>query len=135
MRVFICATVFAVSVFAGATLHGQSKGSWLVLSKHDHTLAVVNPDTLQVMARAPSGDDPHEVIASSDVTRAYVSTYCFGAFHTLGMVDLVADKAMSSMHLGALRGPHGLVFQGGKTWFTAEAAKTLGRYDPGTGKT
>ena len=41
---------------------------------------------------------------------------------------------MPSIDLGALRGPHGLTFQGGKTWFTAEAAKAVGRYDPATGK-
>jgi DNA-binding beta-propeller fold protein YncE len=29
-----------------------------------------------------------------------------------------------------LRGPHGLTFVGGKLWFTAEAAKAIGRYDP-----
>jgi YVTN family beta-propeller protein len=33
-----------------------------------------------------------------------------------------------------LRGPHGLTFVGGKTWFTAEAAKAIGRYDPATHK-
>lgn len=80
------------------------------------------------------GDDSHEVIASADGTRAYVSNYGFGAFHTLAVVDLVAHQAMPSIDLGALRGPHGLTFQGGKTWFTAEAAKGLGRYDPATGK-
>ena len=113
---------------------GQSRDSLLVLSKHDHTLAVVNPTTLQVTARVPVGNDPHEVIASADGTRAYVSNYGFGAFHTLAVVDLVSDKAMPSIDLGALRGPHGLTFQGGKTWFTAEAAKALGRYDPQTGQ-
>jgi len=31
-----------------------------------------------------------------------------------------------------LRGPHGLTFAGGKVWFTAEAAKAIGSYDPAT---
>ena len=105
-----------------------------MLSKQDHTLAVVDASTLKVTAKVPVGDDPHEVIASADGTVAYVSNYGFGAFHTLAVVDLVGDKAMPSIDLGALRGPHGLVFQGGKTWFTAEAAKALGRFDPATGK-
>ena len=34
--------------------------------------------------------------------------------------------------LGALRGPHGLMFAGGKVWFTAEAAKAIGSYNPQT---
>jgi YVTN family beta-propeller protein len=32
-------------------------------------------------------------------------------------------------------GLHGLDFQGGKVWFTAQGAKAIGRLDPATGKT
>ena len=42
------------------------KRSLLALSKTNHTLAIVDPVTLKVIARIPVGDDPHEVIASSD---------------------------------------------------------------------
>ena len=65
----------------------------LILSKQDHTLAIVDPATLQVVARIPVGDDPHEVAASADGRTAYVSNYGFGAFHTLAVVDLVNQKA------------------------------------------
>jgi YVTN family beta-propeller protein len=102
----------------------------LVLSKGDHTLAIVDPSNLKVIARAPVGEDPHEVIASGDGKFAYVSNYGGGAYNTLAVIDLVAQKALPSIDLGALRGPHGLVFAGQKTWFTAEAAKAIGRYDP-----
>jgi YVTN family beta-propeller protein len=44
--------------------------SLLVLSKHDHTLSIVDPATLRVIARMPVGNDPHEVIASADGTTA-----------------------------------------------------------------
>src|SRR3954467_7757474 len=110
------------------------KTSLLVLSKHDHTLAIVDPASLRVVARMPVGDDPHEVVASADGRRAYVSNYGFGAFHTLAVVDLVAQREEPSIDLGALRGPHGLAFQQGKVWFTAEAAKAIGSYDLGSGK-
>ncbi|MGD1022480.1 MAG: YncE family protein [Candidatus Sulfotelmatobacter sp.] len=102
----------------------------LVLAKHDGTLAIVDPSSLQVIARIPVGKDPHEVIASSDGKLAYVSNYGFGAYNTLAVVDLVAQKALPAIDLGALRGPHGLTFVGGKAWFTAEGAKAIGRYDP-----
>ncbi len=102
----------------------------LVLSKTDQTLAIVNPATLQVIARVPVGNDPHEVIASTDGRLAYVSNYGSGAYNTLAVVDLVAQKPLPSIDLGALRGPHGLVFVGGKVWFTVEAAKAIGSYDP-----
>lgn len=106
----------------------------LVLAKRDKMLSIVDPVSLKVVARVPVGDDPHEVIASADGRTAYVSNYGFGAYHTLSVVDLVGQKALPAIDLGALRGPHGLTFQGGKTWFTAEGAKAFGSYDPTTGK-
>ena len=117
-------------------LHGQSAstGSLLVLSKQAHTLSIVDPSTLRVVASMPVGNDPHEVIASTDGGTAYVSNYGFGAYNTLAVVDLVGHKTLPSIDLGPLRGPHGLTFVGGKTWFTAEAAKAIGRYDPATHK-
>jgi DNA-binding beta-propeller fold protein YncE len=114
------------------SLHAQS--SLLILSKQDHTLAIVDPATLQVVAKAPVGEDPHEVIASSDGATAYVSNYGGGAYHTLAVIDLVSHQPLASIELGPLRGPHGLTFVGGKTWFTAEAAKAIGRFDPATRK-
>jgi YVTN family beta-propeller protein len=119
-------------LLASALLHGASTPApaLLVLSKSDTTLSIVDPATLKVVARMPSGPDPHEVIASSDGKFAYVSNYGGGAYNTITVVDLVAQKTLAPIDLGALRGPHGLVFAGGKLWFTAEAAKVIGSYDP-----
>lgn len=108
--------------------------SLLVLSKGDLTLSIVDPATLKVIARMPSGPDPHEVIASADGKTAYISNYGGGAYNTITVVDLVAHKTTGTIDLGALRGPHGLTFVGGKLWFTAEAAKAVGSYDPATNK-
>jgi len=106
----------------------------LALSKKDHTLAIVDPATLKSIARVPVGEDPHEVIASADGKTAYVSNYGFGAYNTLTVIDLIGQKQEKVIDLGALRGPHGLVFAQGKVWFTAEAAKAIGSYDPATDK-
>jgi YVTN family beta-propeller protein len=105
-----------------------------VLSKGDHTLSIVDPSTLKVVARLPVGEDPHEVIASADGKFAYASNYGGGGYNTLAVLDLISQKALPSIDLGPLRGPHGLTFVGGKLWFTAEAAKCIGRYDPSTKK-
>jgi YVTN family beta-propeller protein len=112
----------------------QAQTTLLALSKHDHTLSVIDPTALQVLYKLPVGPDPHEVIASTDGTTAYVSNYGYGAFHTLAVLDLVHHQARASIDLGPLRGPHGLTFVGGKLYFTAEAAKSIGRYDPATQK-
>jgi YVTN family beta-propeller protein len=108
--------------------------SLLALSKRDHTLAIVDLSTLQVVARAPVGPDPHEVIASSNGKTAYVSIYGGGRYHALSVIDLVSQKALPDIDTGALNGPHGLAFVGGKVWFTAEGAKAIASYDPVSAK-
>jgi YVTN family beta-propeller protein len=147
IRIFTLASLLLLAAIIGASGFHAAKisaapsvatppetpaDSLLILSKTDHTLAIVDPSTLQVIARVPVGNDPHEVIASTDGQTAYVSNYGSGAYNTLAVVDLVAQKALPSIDLGALRGPHGLFFTGGKVWFTAEAAKAIGSYDPAT---
>jgi YVTN family beta-propeller protein len=121
-----CAALAAAQTAPKATL--------LALSKQDHTLSIIDSSDLHIIARVPVGDDPHEVIASTDGKTAYVSNYGFGAFHTLTVVDLVGQTRASTVDLGALRGPHGLDFKLGKVWFTAEAAKSIGSYDPASEK-
>ncbi len=108
--------------------------SLLALSKTNHTLAIVDPVSLKVLARVPVGNDPHEVIASSDGKTAYVSIYGGGSLHELDVIDLVARKPLTIIDTRPLFGPHGLTFANGKVWFTAEGSKSVGRYDPATGK-
>jgi hypothetical protein len=110
------------AVVAGLLTNGSlmAQNSLLVLSKRGHTLAIVDPSSLKVLAKVPIGDDPHEVIASADGRTAWVSNYGGGSLHTLAVVDLVGQKAMPAVDLEPLQGPHGLTFVGGKTWFTAE---------------
>src|SRR3954449_12421256 len=122
--------LIGIAVAAMAYAESTPRETLLVLSKGEHTLAIIDPSNLKVVARVPVGEDPHEVIASSDGKFAYVSNYGSGAYNTLAVIDLVGHKALPSIDLGPLRGPHGLAFVGGKTWFTAEAAKVIGRYDP-----
>jgi YVTN family beta-propeller protein len=108
--------------------------SLLVLSKTDTTLSIVDPSTLKVVAKMPSGPDPHEVVASADGKFAYVSNYGGGAYNTITVIDLATQKTLTAIDLGPLRGPHGLWYAGGKLWFTAEAAKVIGSIDPATQK-
>ncbi|HEX4232380.1 MAG TPA: YncE family protein [Bryobacteraceae bacterium] len=124
------------ALLAANCIHAESTPheALLVLSKGDHTIAIVDPSTLKVVAKAPVGEDPHEVIASANGRFAYVSNYGGGRYNTLALIDLVHQKALPSIDLGPLRGPHGLDFVDGKVWFTAEGAKAIGRYDPATKK-
>src|SRR5881392_847228 len=106
----------------------------LVLEKSDNSLAIVDPVNLQVVARVPSGPDPHEIVASADGKLAYISNYggSDSALNTISVIDLATRKALPPINLGALRSAHGLAFAGGKLYFTAETNKAVGRYDPVT---
>jgi Uncharacterized conserved protein len=129
-------TSLILLLLASGVLHSQGTPSkaLLVLSKGDTTLAIVDPATLKVIARMPSGPDPHEVVASSDGKFAYISNYGGGRYNSITPIDLIGQKALPAIDLGPLRGPHGLHFAGGKVWFTAEAAKAIGSYDPASRK-
>ncbi len=124
--------------FACTTLNCKAQGTGartlLALSKTDHVLAIIDPATLKVIARVPVGIDPHEVVASADGKIAYVTIYGGGSLHELDVIDLVAQKPLPSLDTKPLMGPHGITFVDGKVWFTAEGSKTVGRYDPATGK-
>ena len=136
MKFWMAYLALLFAAVGSIVLHAQQTpaDSLLVLSKSGQSLAIVDPATLKSIVRIPVGNDPHEVIASTDGKTAYVSNYGGGAYNTLAVVDLVNQKALPAIDLGALRGPHGLDFAGGKTWFTAEAAQAIGSYDPATQK-
>jgi YVTN family beta-propeller protein len=103
----------------------------LVLNKEDATLSIIDPGTLKTVAQIPVGEGPHEIAASDDGKFAFVANY--GARtpgSTISVIDLVAQKELHRVDLGALRRPHGIAFADGKVWFTAEDNKLLARYDP-----
>src|SRR5256886_16438129 len=106
----------------------------LVPEKSDHSLAIVDPENLQIVARVPAGPDPHEIVAAPDGKLAYISNYggLDSALNTISVIDLAAQKALPPIYLGALRSAHGLAFAGGKLYFTVETNKAIGRYDPAT---
>ncbi len=129
-----------LSVF-GAAMAGAAETpspALLVLDKTDNSLVIVDPVGLKSVGRVPAGEDPHEVVVSDDGKIAYISNY--GAYgrpaplRSISVVDLIAQRALPPIDLGALGAPHGLAMSGGKLYFTAEANKVIGSYDPVTRK-
>ncbi len=116
---------------------GQAMGATpspalLVLSKAEGALAIVDPATLKVVAKVPTGAVPHEVAASPDGKWAVVTNY--GAERsgtTLSTIDLKAQKETHRVDILPLRSPHGiLATQDGKFVFTAEGSNAIATYDP-----
>jgi len=124
--------MMAMMIVGGVGAQGTPATALLVLAKKDTALAIVDPATLQVVTKIPVGVNPHEVIASEDGRTAWVSNYDNGSAHTITVVDLVAQRVVKTIDLGPLWGPHGFSVSGGKTYFTAERAKVVGRIDPAT---
>jgi DNA-binding beta-propeller fold protein YncE len=134
----VLAVAVVVPVLLVAQNSGQpgASGRLLALSKGDRTISVIDPATLKILGKVPSGDDPHEVAATADGRMAYVSNYGAGrgGFNTLTIGDIVNFKPAGTVDLAGLRGPHGMTEAGGKIYFTAEVAKAIGRVDPATNK-
>ncbi len=126
----------AVAPAAWAQHAPTPREALLVLSKGNRTLAIVDPETLKVVATMPSGEDPHEVTCDDRGNVAYITNYGTGrgGYNTLTVADLGAQKPLPTIDLGPLRGPHGIWFAAGKVYFTAEINKVIGRYDPAAGK-
>lgn len=129
---FLLATV----VYSVVACQAQStpKRSLLALSKTNHTMAIVDPASLKVINKIPVGEDPHELVASTDGKTAYVCIYGGGSFYEINVIDLVAQKPLRNIDTRPLFGPHDITFVNGKAWFTAEGSKAVGRYDPATDK-
>ena len=130
----ILLAAFILSATACSAQSATPKRSLLALSKTDHLLSIVDPVSLKIIAKIPVGEDPHEVVAATDGRTAYVCIYGGGSFHELNVIDLVAQKPLLNVDTRPLYGPHDISFVNGKAWFTAEGSKSIGRYDPATGK-
>ena len=127
--------LFAVIVIGNpATSRAQTptpSPALLVLDKEDNMLSIIDPATAKTVARIPTGEGPHEIAVSDDGKMAFVANYGGRTpGSTISVMDLVAQKELRRVDLGALRRPHGIVFAESKVWFTAEQNRLIARYDP-----
>jgi YVTN family beta-propeller protein len=109
----------------------------LVLNKDANELAVIDPATSKVKWTAPTGVAPHEITVSTDGKWAFVANY--GTFgpnaqpgHTISVIDLQNRKVARTVELPGLLRPHGIEFDDGKVYFSAELSRAIARYDPAT---
>ncbi|MBI1875785.1 MAG: beta-propeller fold lactonase family protein [Acidobacteria bacterium] len=104
----------------------------LVLNKSENALVVVDPASKRVLGKVPTGEGPHELAVAADGKLAFVSNYGSGQApgHTISVVDLAARKELRRVDLKPFTRPHGLFAADGKVYFTAEANRAIGRYDP-----
>ena len=114
---------------------GQTKPVLVALNKTDATLAIINPATMKVTAKVPTGDSPHEVVLSADGKTAFVANY--GAQtpgNSLSVIDLATAKELRRVDLSPLFRPHGIQMIGGKLYFTEEKNGMIDGYDTAANK-
>jgi YVTN family beta-propeller protein len=124
----------AAALLVGAHILAAQTASLIVLNKEDKTLAIVEPSSNVFFAKIPTGEGPHEVAVSTDGRFAFVGNYGSGQTpgSTISVIDLVARKEVRRVDVSPLRRPHGIAFNNGKVYFTAEVNKIVARYDPAT---
>jgi YVTN family beta-propeller protein len=126
----------------------------LIVIRSEHALAIADPQTMKVVGTVPlvAGALPHELAVSADGKLAFVthSSLVAGALipsltqtaenpqktpsDFISVIDLVARKELRRIETGPNSNPHGIIFAGGKVYFTAEGYKQIGRYDPASEK-
>ncbi|MCA1634466.1 MAG: YncE family protein [Acidobacteria bacterium] len=132
------ALVSALAVQTQTTTTPQAQAATpsalLILNKIENTLAIVDPATLKVLGKVPTGEGPHEVVASADGRTAYVANYGTQqkAGNSISIIDISARREIKRLELGPLLRPHGIVLSKGKVYFTAEVNRVIARYDPAT---
>lgn len=123
-------------------------GTLVVLNKSDHEAALVDGQTLEIIARLPTGQGPHEAAASPDGRYVYVANYgAFAVFregerprmqpgNTITVLDLQTKSVKATWDLGVYRQPHGIWVSrdGTRVWVTCEGNQAVLELEAATGK-
>jgi YVTN family beta-propeller protein len=131
----IAMVVIAGAMALAGDCAGQAKTprpALVVLNKSGNELAIVDPTTLQVVARVPTDPIPHEVAVGSDGKLAVTTNYGEKSDGTtLSVIDLDEQKEIHRVDISPLKGPHGIVAtRDGKFRFTAEGSNSIASYNP-----
>jgi YVTN family beta-propeller protein len=118
----------------------------IVLNKSEAQAVLVNPITLAIETKIPTGHGPHEAAVTPDGRRAFVCNYGMtGVFrdgerkdepgNTLSVVDLDRRAVIGRFPLGEYTKPHGIWVSadGRKIWLTCEGAQSVLELDAESG--
>lgn len=99
----------------------------VILNKSDHTAALVDPGSLEVLRTVPTGLGPHEAAVSHDGRTLYVANYGTNSpGNSLSVIDVPSGEVLRVVDLGDNGRPHGIaVDPAGDVWVTTEESKCL----------
>jgi len=104
------------------------KEALLVGEKDAGRLVIIDPETLEIVARIPAGGNLHEV--ATDGRYVYIGSNLPG----ITVVDVMAQKRVEPIDISAFGAPHAIVFAGTHLYVGHETQRLISRYDPATKK-
>src|SRR5688572_11538852 len=105
MKTLLHATLaVTISGTAGAQVPGLS-GTLIVTNKAPSTATIIDVATGQALATLPTGNNPHEVVLSSNGRTAVITDYGTGASPTLTVIDVPAKRVVRTISLGQYTAP------------------------------
>ena len=107
----------------GAQVSGLS-GTLVVTNKQPSTATIIDVATGQALATLPTGNNPHEVVLSSNGRTAVVTDYGSGSAPTLTVIDVPGKRVARTISLGQYTGPHGIVYLPGDSLVAVTSERT-----------
>ncbi len=110
-----------------------SEGRLLVVNRRDNTLMVFDVPSYVLQATIPVGQEPHEVVATPDGRKAYVSN---ARDRTISVVDLKGARVIRALRSEGFDSPNGLAVtpdgrylivtsEGSRRFFLIDAARDV----------
>lgn len=106
---------------------GVHADTLLVVNKADNNVSLIDTASGATRAKVNVGEGPHEVAVSPDGRWALVTNYGRAQpGNTLTLIDVANAQALATHSLGDQTWPHGIAWDGGRAWVTAENEGTAG---------
>jgi DNA-binding beta-propeller fold protein YncE len=104
------------------------KEALLLGEKDAGRLVIIDPETLEIVARIPAGGNLHEL--ATDGRYVYIGSNLPG----ITVVDVIAQKRVESIDISAFGDRHAITFAGSHLFIGHETNRLISRYDPATKK-
>ena len=108
---------------ANAQVPGLS-GTIIVTNKSPSTATIIDVASGEALATLPTGNNPHEVVLSSNGRTAVVTDYGTGQSPTLTVIDVPAKRVVRTISLGQYTRPHGIVYLPGDSLVAVTSEST-----------
>jgi DNA-binding beta-propeller fold protein YncE len=104
------------------------KEALLVGEKDAGRLVIIDPESLEIVARIPAGGNLHEL--ATDGQYVYIGSNIPG----ITVVDAIAQKRVESLDISAFGDRHAITFAGNHLYIGHETQRLISRFDPATKK-